>query len=144
MSLLSYASARPWAKAIKTAVITKQMPPWFADPHYGDFRNAPKLTADQIKTLTAWVDGGSLEGDAAVVEVAHDRGVKHRIDARAGFAVYWLVNLADEIIEVYTQPSGPTDAPDYAQRQDYGLTESVPVLLNGVEVGKIAVRDVLP
>src|ERR1051325_7726164 len=37
MSLLSYAEARPWAKAIKAAVVTKKMPPWFADPRYGHF-----------------------------------------------------------------------------------------------------------
>ena len=65
MSLLTYDSARPWAKAIKTAVINKKMPPWFADSHYGDYRNAPKLTAADIKTLAAWVDTGSSEGNAA-------------------------------------------------------------------------------
>ncbi len=64
MSLLTYESARPWAKAIKTAVVNKQMPPWFADPHVGNFRNAPKLTEENIKTLVAWVDGGSREGAA--------------------------------------------------------------------------------
>ena len=53
MSLLTYESTRPWAKAIKTAVVSKKMPPWFADPHFGDYRNAPKLTAADIKTLAA-------------------------------------------------------------------------------------------
>jgi hypothetical protein len=38
-SFLTYDSTRPWAKAIKTAVLTKKMPPWFADPHYGRFAN---------------------------------------------------------------------------------------------------------
>jgi hypothetical protein len=65
MSLLTYQSARPWAKAIKTAVVNKQMPPWFADPHYSEFRNAPKLTAADIQTLVAWADGGAREGDPA-------------------------------------------------------------------------------
>jgi len=65
MSLLTYESSRPWAKAIKTAVVTKKMPPWFADSHYGDYRNAPKLTPADIKTLTAWADNGSVEGNAA-------------------------------------------------------------------------------
>src|SRR5215470_10860710 len=65
MSLLTYESARPWAKAIKTAVVSKQMPPWFADPHYGDFRNAPKLTESNIRTIAAWVDGGAREGNPA-------------------------------------------------------------------------------
>src|SRR2546422_4160632 len=58
MSLLTYDNARPWAKAIKTAVLSKQMPPWFADPHYGGFRNAPKLTQADITTLAAWADNG--------------------------------------------------------------------------------------
>src|SRR5579862_9900981 len=62
-SFLSYESTRPWAKAIKTAVLTRKMPPWFADPHYGEFRNAPKLSAEDIATLTAWADTGAREGD---------------------------------------------------------------------------------
>src|SRR5262249_20467329 len=65
MSFLTYESTRPWAKAIKTAVLSKEMPPWFADPHYGEFRNAPKLTASDINTLAAWVDSGAREGNAA-------------------------------------------------------------------------------
>jgi len=65
MSLLTYENTRPWAKAIKTAVVSKKMPPWFADPHFGEYRNAPKLTAADIKTLAAWADSGSNEGNAA-------------------------------------------------------------------------------
>src|SRR5262245_25402046 len=64
MSLLTYENTRPWAKAIKAAVISKQMPPWFADPHYGEFRNAPKMTQVDIDTLAAWADGGAREGDS--------------------------------------------------------------------------------
>ena len=64
MALLTYKDTRPFAKAIKTAVLTKKMPPWFADPHVGDFRNAPKITAADIKTLVAWADSGSKEGGA--------------------------------------------------------------------------------
>src|SRR5437868_5147828 len=43
MSFLDYKQTRPWAKAIKTAVVQKKMPPWFADPHYGKFSNERKL-----------------------------------------------------------------------------------------------------
>ena len=39
MSLMSYSDARPWAKAIKAAVVSQKMPPWFADPKYGHFSN---------------------------------------------------------------------------------------------------------
>src|SRR5262249_19216218 len=44
MSFLSYESTRPWAKAIKQAVLTKKMQPWFGDPRYDNFRNDPKRT----------------------------------------------------------------------------------------------------
>jgi hypothetical protein len=64
MSFMTYDSTRPWAKAIREAVLSKKMPPWFADPEHGDFRNAPKLTNSDISTLTSWVDTGSAEGNA--------------------------------------------------------------------------------
>ncbi len=64
MSLLTYADARPWAKAIKAAVISKKMPPWLADPSVGHFKNDRTLRAQDIATLTAWVDHGAPEGDA--------------------------------------------------------------------------------
>ena len=64
-SLLSYKDARPWAVSIKKAVSTRQMPPWNADPHYGSFRDARRLTDAEIATISAWADGGALEGNPA-------------------------------------------------------------------------------
>ncbi len=64
MSLLTYSEARPWAKAIKVAVLTQKMPPWFADPQYGHFANDRRLGPEEIKILTAWADNGAPEGDA--------------------------------------------------------------------------------
>src|SRR6185295_7766776 len=63
MSFLNFQDTRPWAKAIKTAVVTRQMPPWFADPAYGHFANERTLSDATIKTLVAWVDGGAPEGN---------------------------------------------------------------------------------
>ncbi len=65
MSLLSFTEARPWARAIKTKVAAREMPPWFADPRYGKFRNARSLSQEQIDTIAAWVDAGAPEGDGA-------------------------------------------------------------------------------
>jgi hypothetical protein len=64
MPFLSYQDARPWAKAIKEAVLTKKMPPWFADPHYGRFSNERKLSQGEIDTIARWADAGAPEGDA--------------------------------------------------------------------------------
>jgi hypothetical protein len=63
-SLLTYESARPWAKAIKAAVLSRKMPPWFADPRYGHFVNDRRLPNGDIQTIVAWVDAGSPEGEA--------------------------------------------------------------------------------
>jgi hypothetical protein len=64
MSLMTYTEARPWAKAIKIAVVSQKMPPWFADPKIGHFANDRRLNEAQIQTLAAWVDNGAPEGDA--------------------------------------------------------------------------------
>jgi hypothetical protein len=63
MSLGTYREARPWAVAIKNAVLSKKMPPWFADPRYGHFSNERKLSPEEIKTLVRWADQGAVEGD---------------------------------------------------------------------------------
>lgn len=63
MSLLDYASARPWAKAIRASVLARKMPPWFADPRYGHFANDARLSNAEMETIKAWVDGGAIEGN---------------------------------------------------------------------------------
>jgi hypothetical protein len=64
MSLLTYQDARPWAKAMKAAVVTQKMPPWFMDPQYDrHFSDVRRLSEADVKTLTAWADGGAPEGD---------------------------------------------------------------------------------
>ena len=63
MPLLTYDEARPWAKSIKSAVLTGKMPPWFADPRYGHFSNDRRLSTADIAKVTAWVDAGAPEGD---------------------------------------------------------------------------------
>jgi hypothetical protein len=64
MSFLSYESTRPWAKAIKVAVATKKMPPWFADPQFSHFTNDRSLKPAEIDTISRWVDAGAPEGNA--------------------------------------------------------------------------------
>jgi len=64
MSFLTYKDTRPWAKAIKTAVIDRQMPPWFAEPGIGNFKYDRRLSDADLKTLSEWADNGAVEGDA--------------------------------------------------------------------------------
>ena len=62
MSLLTYEQARPWARAIKAAVTSRQMPPWFADPGYAHLSNERRLVEREINTLAAWADNGAPAG----------------------------------------------------------------------------------
>jgi hypothetical protein len=62
-SMLSYKDTRPWAKAIKAAVTSRTMPPWFADPKYGHFDNDRSLKKSDVDTIVAWVDSAATEGD---------------------------------------------------------------------------------
>jgi hypothetical protein len=64
MSLLTYKDARPWAKAIKDAVLTRTMPPWFADEKYGHILNERRLKQSDIDAIASWADAGAPEGDA--------------------------------------------------------------------------------
>ena len=63
MSFLTYEQVRPWAKAIREAVLKRVMPPWQADPHYGSFRNDRSLSQADIDTVVSWVNGGAPQGD---------------------------------------------------------------------------------
>ncbi|MBL8223110.1 MAG: cytochrome c, partial [Bryobacterales bacterium] len=60
MVFTSYQDVRPWAKAIREAVLAKRMPPWFASADdKGKFHNERILAADEVSKITAWVDAGA-------------------------------------------------------------------------------------
>jgi Uma2 family endonuclease len=69
---------------------------------------------------------------------------KTRIYAREKIPVYWVVNLVDRRVEVYTDPSGPGDDPRYHTLNVHAPGADVPVVLGGTTVGTIAVNDLLP
>jgi Uma2 family endonuclease len=77
--------------------------------------------------------------EVAETTLARDRGQKLAAYARSAVAVYWIVNLVDRQVEVYTGP-GPDG---YASRVDFIAGQHVPVVIDGVEVGRIAVSDML-
>ena len=63
MPFRTYSETRPWAKAIRDAVVTRKMPPWFADPAYGHFANDRSLSSAEIRTLSDWADAGAPAGN---------------------------------------------------------------------------------
>jgi Uma2 family endonuclease len=84
-----------------------------------------------------------------VVEVSDstlpgDRADKGRIYARAAIPCYWIVNLTDRQIEVYTLPSGPVAAPQFLHRVDYRAGDNIPLALGGSAPVQVGVQDLLP
>lgn len=87
-STMSYKEVRPWAKSIKEKITNRTMPPWHADPHFGDFKNNRTLTQAEIDIITAWVDGGANEGDPKDLPPAPK------------FEVGWNIGKPDVIIQI--------------------------------------------
>jgi hypothetical protein len=84
-----------------------------------------------------------------VIEVAdssllRDQRDKTRIYARGAIANYWIVNLVDRRIEVYSQPTGPVAVPAYQSFQTYQPGDAVPLVLDGNAVGSVPAADLLP
>jgi hypothetical protein len=88
MSLLTYQEARPWAAAIREAVLSRQMPPWKADPHYGKWSNDWSLSESDIGTIKTWVDQGAKEGDPK------------RLPTAPVFSTDWKIGKPDAIIAI--------------------------------------------
>jgi hypothetical protein len=98
MALMTYQDARPWAASIKQALLTKKMPPWFADAAYGHFANDRTLSKSDIDTVVAWVDGGAAAGN------------QKDSPKPVAFTEGWNVGKPDVILEMPAQyqvpPSG--------------------------------------
>lgn len=100
MSLVTYRVARPWANAIRQAVLTKRMPPWHADPHYGHFENDPSLSQAEIETIRAWVDQGAKEGN------------QNDLPPAPPFVDGWRIGKPDVVFSMPTEYSVKANAPD--------------------------------
>jgi hypothetical protein len=97
MSLITYKDARPWARAIRDKVIAREMPPWFADPAHGAFRNDRSLTQTQIDTIVNWVDGGARQGDEKLMP------------ALPALASGWQIGKPDVVFEMPVDYKIPAD-----------------------------------
>jgi hypothetical protein len=88
MSLLSYKDVRPWVKSIREKVASRTMPPWTADRRYGKFVGERGLSAAEISTIEAWIDGGAREGSSKDLPAAPQ------------FPSGWQLGQPDKVFEV--------------------------------------------
>ena len=83
-----------------------------------------------------------------MVEIADTSLGRDRLDKQAMYAenripIYWIVNLVDGIVHMYSDPTGPSETPRYQTRNDFGPDTLIPVILDGQTVGSIQTNDFL-
>jgi Uma2 family endonuclease len=78
--------------------------------------------------------------EVSLATLDRDRNEKLSAYARGGIRVYWIINLVDRQIEVYTEP-GPRA---YGSRVDFQRGQAVPVVIDGQSLGQVAVDAILP
>jgi Uma2 family endonuclease len=111
-----------------------------AEPDFAIVRGMPRSYLVRHPLAT---DAGLLI-EVADSSLLRDQRDKARIYARGGVGQYWIVNLVDRHIEVYSQPSGPIDAPDYGSSRTYLPGDDVPLVLDGRTVAVVHVDALLP
>jgi mono/diheme cytochrome c family protein len=97
MAFTNYKEVRPWAKAIREKVVTRVMPPWFADPAHGAFSNDPRLSQKEIDAIVAWVEDGAKEGDPKDLPPAPK------------YAEGWQVGKPDVVLSMPAEYSVPAE-----------------------------------
>ena len=129
-------------------------------PHGWTFRGQEPLTlvwgepepdgAVVVGDIEDYEEAHPGPGDVAIViEVAdsslrRDRGIKLRSYARAGVPVYWIINLIDRCVEVYTEPRSAGEPPAYDRRRVVVEGEALDLDINGETCGRIEVASLLP
>jgi hypothetical protein len=97
MSLIQYKDVRPWARAIREKVVSREMPPWSADAHYGHFQNDPHLSDAQVALIAEWVKDGAPEGDPSLLPPVPPA------------AQGWHIGTPDKILEMEEDFEVPAD-----------------------------------
>ena len=84
---------------------------------------------------------------ALVIEVAdstleRDRTSKQRLYARAGIPIYWIINLSEQTIEVYTVPAIADQT--YQQKNILSASDQVQVVIEESAIAAFPVQSFLP
>jgi mono/diheme cytochrome c family protein len=70
-ALETYAQARGRKAMIELVVEDGLMPPWFAAPHTGPWRNDRRLSERDRNALSSWIEAGAPEGDPSEAPLAY-------------------------------------------------------------------------
>ncbi|HXG09571.1 MAG TPA: Uma2 family endonuclease [Gemmataceae bacterium] len=136
---------------VQTALLARLPPQWILRVQSAittlDSEPEPDLVVARGPGLRYFTSHPQPDDIPLVVEVSdtslqEDRDGKGRLYARAGIPVYWIVNLPESKVEVYTEPRAGK-RPAYRQRTDYKTPKSLPLVLEGQQVARIGLRELL-
>jgi Uma2 family endonuclease len=134
--LLSRLLPSGWFVRVQNCVVTPDSIP---EPDIAVVRGTP---GNYQRQHPAGGDVGLII-EVADSTVRRDRR-KARIYARAGIPLYWIINLDQAQIEVHSQPMAAGSGAVYQSRQILrGADDALTVILDGVPVGNLVVRDLL-
>jgi len=115
MALTTYKEARPFAKAIREAVLANRMPVWLADSKHGQFKNDRRMSDLEKETIRQWVEAGAPEGAAK------------DLPELPRFENGWNIGKPDRVIDIgqsFAVPATGTVPYKYFE-VDSGFTEDV-------------------
>jgi len=84
--LQDYEEVAGWGETIREVVEQRRMPPWSADPRYGDFHNASRLSDEELALISQWVENGCPQGDPAELPTPRQ------------FVEGWQIEKPDQVI----------------------------------------------
>jgi hypothetical protein len=78
--------------------------------------------------------------ESSATSLGLDRADKGRIYARARIAVYWILNVEEGVVEVYTDPT----AEGYQTQKLFAGSDAIPLIVAGQKLADVAAREFLP
>jgi Uma2 family endonuclease len=121
----------------KSVVIGKR---WRPEPDIAVIRGPN----DRYRAEAPKAEDIAMLAEIADSSYATDRGMKWRRYAACGVPSYWIVNIPGRVVEVYGDPADEGGSFRYRDAKLFGLEDEIPLVIDGREVGRIAVRDLLP
>jgi len=91
-ALTDYEEVVGWSEMIREVVQEQRMPPWHANPKYGEFNNDCRLSDDEKQLLYTWIDNGSPEGDPSDLPEPRQ------------FTEGWQISQPDQVIYMSDEP----------------------------------------
>ncbi len=98
-SLLNHEDVSKRAELIRAVTQTRYMPPWHAEPGYGNFKGERRMPDAEVDMLAAWVEAGAPEGSGSAPELPV-------------FATGWKLGEPDMVVSMEAAYTVPPDGPD--------------------------------